>query len=92
MARRKEPWYRNPFYLGASGLVVLLAGYLLLAKQAGGGMASPLAVGAHFTFVAGVVIVLAAGFIWFLDARRPEPEPEDEDETTPDEEEWPDGD
>jgi hypothetical protein len=80
MTKRREPWYRNPFWLGSAGLVVLLAGYLLMASQAAGAVLSPLALAAHLAFLAGVLAVLAAGVIWFLDARKPESPPETEAE------------
>jgi hypothetical protein len=79
MTKGREPWYRNPFYLGLAGLIVLLAGYLLLATQPAGAVLSALALAAHLAFWAGVVAVLAAGVIWVVDARRPEPPAEDED-------------
>jgi hypothetical protein len=77
MNERREPWYRNPFWLGSAGLVVVLASYILLVSQVGGAALSPLALTAHLVFLLGVVIMLAAGVVWFLDARRPEPPAED---------------
>jgi hypothetical protein len=83
MRERREAWYRNPFRLGGAGLVVLLAGYGL--QMAGEGQPTAAAtVAGRLAFLAGLLTVLAAGVVWFLDARAPEPPP-DEDEETPDE-------
>ncbi len=93
MKKRREPWYRNPFYLGGVGLVVLLAGYLVLASQTAFAALTPLAAAAHLAFLAGLLAVLTAGVIWFVDARKPEPpadgDEEDEGGTAADEkEDW----
>ncbi len=79
MNRRQEPWYRNPFRLGGGGLVALLGGYAVLRSHVADGETSPLTVLGRLAFLAGALVVLAAGVIWFLDARAPEPAPDEED-------------
>jgi hypothetical protein len=79
MKKREEPWYRNPFYLGGVGLVALLAGYGLLASNPAAGALSPMSVAGRLTFLAGLLTTVAAGVVWFLDARAPEPLEEDDE-------------
>jgi hypothetical protein len=78
--KRREPWYRNPFRLGGVGLVALVAGYLLLAQGVAEREASAPVLTGRLLFLAGALVVSAAGVIWFLDARAPEPEEDEENE------------
>ncbi len=83
MKKRREAWYRNPFRLGGAGLVAVLAGYAALASGAAEREISALYVLGRLTFLVGLIAMLAAGTLWFLDAHRPEPV---EDEEAEDEE------
>ena len=78
MNRPREAWYRNPFRLGSLGLAALLTGYVALASHGAEGETSALYVAGRLTFLAGVIVVLTAGVIWFLDAHAPEPPLEEE--------------
>ena len=83
MSRQREAWYRNPFRLGGAGLAALLAGYGALETAPAGVPASPLAVTGQVVFLLGVVTMLVAGVLWFIDAHRPGPPVEEDMEEEP---------
>ena len=78
MKRRTEAWYRNPFRLGGLGMLVLLAGYLLLRTAVGDGETTVLTVIGRLTYLAGLLAVGTAGVLWFVQARQPDQPIEDE--------------